>query len=427
MPAFPFSYSLVGSCAAVVLCGVSASAAPTITNLGVLSEVPAPHYSYTGGISADGLVVVGSSSAADGARAFRWTAIGGMQNLGVLAGSNHSGAAAASADGSVIAGVSYVSGGLDRAFRWTSANGLQNLGVLGTGSASAANAINADGSTIAGFSYSLGISIPRAFRWTDATGMQSLGTIAGGTFSNGFGISGDGTIVTGVSNIAGGLTHAFRWTAGGGMQDLGVVVASANAQSEGLAISANGQVITGDSGDALDETFRAFRWTDATGMQDLGVLGDDLRSMAYGINNDGSAIVGTSSSATSDRAFLWSSSLCIVDLNSYFSMLGVDLTGWVLVEARGLSADGTAIAGYGRFNGEDRAWIVTGLPLRCNGDINHDGFVDDADFSLFVGAYNELLCSVTPVCCPADLNVDGLVDDADFSIFVVGYNELVCP
>ncbi|MGH7244763.1 MAG: hypothetical protein ACREJD_15225 [Phycisphaerales bacterium] len=28
--------------------------------------------------------------------------------------------------------------------------------------------------------------------------------------------------------------------------------------------------------------------------------------------------------------------------------------------------------------------------------------------------------------CPADLNLDGLVDDADFSIFVVAYNELLC-
>lgn len=29
--------------------------------------------------------------------------------------------------------------------------------------------------------------------------------------------------------------------------------------------------------------------------------------------------------------------------------------------------------------------------------------------------------------CDGDLNKDGLLDDADFSIFVVGYDELVCP
>lgn len=67
----------------------------------------------------------------------------------------------------------------------------------------------------------------------------------------------------------------------------------------------------------------------------------------------------------------------------------------------------------------------------CPGDINNDGLVDDADFSIFVVAYNNLLCQLLesgyPAGCPADLNGDGLVDDLDFSIFVGGYDALVCP
>ncbi|MBX3381003.1 MAG: hypothetical protein KF805_12995 [Phycisphaeraceae bacterium] len=65
----------------------------------------------------------------------------------------------------------------------------------------------------------------------------------------------------------------------------------------------------------------------------------------------------------------------------------------------------------------------------CPGDINNDGFVDDADFVLFLAAYNILDCAdpSMPVGCPADLNGDGFVDDADFVIFVGAYNELVCP
>jgi len=67
----------------------------------------------------------------------------------------------------------------------------------------------------------------------------------------------------------------------------------------------------------------------------------------------------------------------------------------------------------------------------CAGDINNDRFVDDADFSLFVVAYNELLCptleSGYPAGCPSDLNGDGFVDDQDFSIFATAYNELLCP
>lgn len=64
----------------------------------------------------------------------------------------------------------------------------------------------------------------------------------------------------------------------------------------------------------------------------------------------------------------------------------------------------------------------------CVGDLNSDGFVDDADFSLFAGAYNVLDCAepAMPAGCPADLNHDGFVDDADFVIFIGAYNELVC-
>ncbi|MBX3380029.1 MAG: hypothetical protein KF805_08025 [Phycisphaeraceae bacterium] len=65
----------------------------------------------------------------------------------------------------------------------------------------------------------------------------------------------------------------------------------------------------------------------------------------------------------------------------------------------------------------------------CPGDLNGDGFVDDADFVIFVNAYNILDCfdPSMPPGCPADLNGDDFVDDADFVIFVMAYNELICP
>ncbi len=64
----------------------------------------------------------------------------------------------------------------------------------------------------------------------------------------------------------------------------------------------------------------------------------------------------------------------------------------------------------------------------CGADLNCDTVVDDADFSIFVIAYNLLDCAdpTMPANCPADLNGDGLVDDADFSLFVVAYNRLLC-
>jgi len=73
----------------------------------------------------------------------------------------------------------------------------------------------------------------------------------------------------------------------------------------------------------------------------------------------------------------------------------------------------------------------TGEVLRsgCVADLNADGFVDDADFTIFIVAYNMLDCAdpAMPALCPADLNRDGLVEDSDFVIFVAAYNELICP
>ncbi|MBY0113102.1 MAG: hypothetical protein K2Y21_09785 [Phycisphaerales bacterium] len=64
----------------------------------------------------------------------------------------------------------------------------------------------------------------------------------------------------------------------------------------------------------------------------------------------------------------------------------------------------------------------------CPGDLNADGFVDDADFSIFAAAYNLLDCADPAMVpgCPADLNNDGLVDDADFTVFAPAYDALLC-
>jgi hypothetical protein len=56
----------------------------------------------------------------------------------------------------------------------------------------------------------------------------------------------------------------------------------------------------------------------------------------------------------------------------------------------------------------------------CAGDFNYDGYVDDKDFSQFIGAYDFL---VSPA---ADLDGDLDTDDADFSIFIVNYDNLFC-
>jgi hypothetical protein len=88
---------------------------------------------------------------------------------------------------------------------------------------------------------------------------------------------------------------------------------------------------------------------------------------------------------------------------------------------------------YNQFNATgcantDVNWTLS-LRKPCDGDLNFDTLVDDADFQSFVVAYDILGCLQPgmPQGCPADFNNDGVVDDSDFQSFVVSYNQVICP
>jgi len=50
------------------------------------------------------------------------------------------------------------------------------------------------------------------------------------------------------------------------------------------------------------------------------------------------------------------------DLQSYLEELGMDLTGWELQEAVGISPDGKVIVGNGEYQGQTSIFLITGLP-----------------------------------------------------------------
>ena len=82
------------------------------------------------------------------------------------------------------------------------------------------------------------------------------------------------------------------------------------------------------------------------------------------MSGDGSLVAGYCDvdSGSPHRPFVCTAALGMVDLNAYLASLGLDLTGWTLTDAQGLSADGSAMTGWGIYNGEQRAWLVTPLP-----------------------------------------------------------------
>lgn len=176
-----------------------------------------------------------------------------MQSLGAF---NNSAAMAVSADGSVIVGVADdptadPNYNTSRAFRWTLATGLVSLGEpnLRTPTTSTATSVSADGSVIAGWTFN-NLDSNRAFRWTQTEGWQALGVLNGGYRSWAFGINGDGTVIVGQADSSTAASRGFRWT-------------QAGMQTIEDWLRQNGVTVHEDA-----------TWT------------------AYGVNSDGSVIVG---------------------------------------------------------------------------------------------------------------------------------------
>jgi probable HAF family extracellular repeat protein len=204
--------------------------------------VEAPIY-HALGVSADGHALVGMN--------VRWTASNLWRELGALGRGGQTSAYGISADGDVVVGFSETPRGDAHAFRWTASGGMRDLGVT-TGAESLAWGVSGDGHVVFGEARSVA-GYWRAFRWTAARGMRDLGTL-GGPMSTAHGASRDGSVIVGKSAIDGLTTspRAFRWTPATGMRDIrqllldaGVTSAQHWILSVAAGVSDDGTVIAG--------------------------------------------------------------------------------------------------------------------------------------------------------------------------------------
>jgi probable HAF family extracellular repeat protein len=294
-----------------------------ITKLGTLGGKRSTAY----GVSADGRVVVG---AADGPQseffAFRWTG-GTMVSLGVIPESKGfaSAAFAASADGSVIVGNSQGAIAGRQPFRWVKSRGMDAGTMISLdakdGSKGTARSTNADGSIVVGQVLVTGGQFDEvAFRWVG--GQRTLLGTLGGRSSNASATNADGSVVVGFSKNQRGRQEAFRWV-NGVMTGLGHM-SPGDSEFNGStanAVSADGNIVIGNSFGGRAEDAHVFRWTPTEGMQSVRLM---------------------------------------------LEAAGVRLTDWQLGSVTGVSADGRVLVGHGQDSaGDDRAWRVILDPPRA--------------------------------------------------------------
>jgi uncharacterized membrane protein len=236
--------------------------------------------------------------------------------------------------------------------------------------ASFATTTNGNGSVIAGAGYPTE-GLFQAFRWTNGTGMVGLRT-ASGSFqeSTAFGMSADGAVIVGERDSSLGPI-AFRWTAATGLVSLtaprnanGTTAFSHSARS----VSPDGVVMVGEaqfraSGNPIPGvTQEAFLWTSTTASTRLGDLnGGTVSAGANDVDASGSIVVGFGNTDLGYEAFIWDATHGMRRLQDVLEgELHLDLTGWILNSAEGISADGNTIAGWGVDPlGNPEAWIAT--------------------------------------------------------------------
>ena len=322
------------------LCGVLAFTAAAVAQtpgFWLMGTAPGTTSSATYALSQNGSIGAGYSSYngfPPSLPGFTWTSAGGRYDFGLETGMPlQTAALGLSSDGSMLAGYTSDITGLTRAFRRVGNGPLENLGA-GSYQRSFGRAMSGDGSTVVGHLESTvsGVTVGQAFRWTSAGGIQPLGWLhSGSQISEANAISRDGGTIVGYSDA--GVPEAFVWRQGTGMQALAPPAGWSSAFSVAYGVNADGSAVVGEA-EAPDTSQHIIRWT-PTGPQDLG------NGIGFAVSDDGNVIGGATTVAA-----LWTPSTGIVTLANYLAPYGVMMpAGWTPEYIYAVSGDGHTFAG----------------------------------------------------------------------------------
>lgn len=342
-----------------------------------LGDLPGgPSGSLAAAVSVDGRHVVGGSYSDVSSEPFIWDQEHGLRRLdNILTVITPGAANDVSANGAVVVGWAEFDNVMP--FRWQDA-GFRFLDVQYPG---VANAVTANGAVVVGTeNYSSGggpaAVTGTAFRWSEAEGAVRLADLPGGPdCARANDISASGSVIVGTGDCGASFQvedqgTAVRWVNGGPAQPLGSLLESGVGASRALAISQDGKTIVGSAESELGR--EPFLWREGEGMIGLGRLDDAAVGEALGVTGNGRIAVGYSG----DRAFFWTAQRGMTDLKELLSdhNFKLDLSGWTLTKATGISPDGLHIVGEGiNPEGEIESWWTDlyHIPIYNNsGDID---------------------------------------------------------
>lgn len=314
-------------------------------------------------ISANGTVVAGTGSSASTQEAIYWTQQGGIQRTGLVPGysSGHY-PIAVSADGSLIAGEVWNMSGETVPFLWSADGGIQKLdNSNGLYKIASVRGMSSDGSIISGYvntSTTLFGSADQPCYWTKDGSLHILTPPINDTFStHADAVSGDGSKIL--------LNHAtnpasYLWSQEGGYELLPLDVFWASW------LSYDGQILAGTSrGAPGTNIYFSFYWSQTEGLTLIDTPAGWLHSFFGSMTPDAKFAVGqlnlSGNPPEGGRAYLWDDQngtrlLEDVLANDY----SINLDGWTLLNATGISADGMTICGYGiNPDGNMEGWVAT--------------------------------------------------------------------
>lgn len=312
------------------------------------------------------------------------------------------------------------------AFVWTSVNGIQQAGGSDLGFI---EGISGDGAFIVGGRFTgqfdpNGFGIEEPAVWSMATGTIGLGSLTpnDGFPSRATATTFDGSVVVGYATPTSSNSQAWRWTATGGIEGLGFLSPGQDDSTRAVAISDDGSKIFGTS--VLGGTRLAFVWTESAGIEpiqglreviDVSADGDTILGISQSfefvvrrdgedtvlpvefqwveaLSPDGSVVAGGAGFGDND-IFLWRSDTGLLNLETLLEGTSAadDLDGWDLFRPKGLSFDGSTIAGTGQNPlGENEGWVATVvIPVPSVCDFNGDGELNFFDIAAFVAAFND--------------------------------------